>query len=286
VVAESDAGGELAAYNVRGDDLLAVLRPGTGPRFFHADGLGSIRALTDETGAVTDRYTFTAFGELLDHQGADENAYLFAGEPLDPNSGFYYLRARWMDPGAGRFVGMDSFEGFKHDPLTLHSYIYGHVDPANHLDPSGEVAVSLSNLAIAMDALALAALTTLAIVTIGVLVIEKAKDVPVRLNHYTRWDVLPKIMRPGPQGGINNPNGDNYFTPDFYFSGQKAKSRLATRLKPQLFISLLVRRRSDKLAPFRRVEPANNERGGGIETFTSRPVPFWARLPVVVPIAP
>ena len=52
MVAETDAAGDLAAYYVRGDDLLAVSRPTTGPRFYHADGLGSIRALTDDTATV------------------------------------------------------------------------------------------------------------------------------------------------------------------------------------------------------------------------------------------
>jgi len=137
VVAETDGSGALSAYYVRGDDLLAVVRPATGARFFHSDGLGSTRALTDEAGAVTDRYTFSAFGKLLDHQGSDPNAYLFAGESLDPNSGFYYLRARWMDPEGGRFVSIDPFAGLANEPITLHKYLYANADPIDATDPSG-----------------------------------------------------------------------------------------------------------------------------------------------------
>jgi RHS repeat-associated protein len=147
VVAETGTAGAWSQYFVRGDDLLAVLRP-TATRFFHADGLGSIRALTDETGAVTDTYTFSAFGELLSHTGPDLNAYLFAGEPLDPNSGFYYLRARWMDPGVGRFGGVDSWPGNLFEPATLHRYSYVGNDPAAKIDPSGRSEFSLSGLAI------------------------------------------------------------------------------------------------------------------------------------------
>ena len=106
-------------------------------RFYHADGLGSIRALTDEGGAVTDRYDFSAFGELLEHEGEDPNAYLFAGEPLDPNSGFVYLRARWMDPTAGRFASTDRFSGDPYAPVTLHKYLYAANDPIDNLDPTG-----------------------------------------------------------------------------------------------------------------------------------------------------
>ena len=159
VVAETTSVGggaaALSAYYVRGDDLLAVMRPGTDAgtwksRFYHADGLGSVRALTDESGAVTDRYTFTAFGELLSHEGEDEQAYLFAGEQLDPNSGFYYNRARWMDPGVGRFASADPFGGHEWDPTSLHKYLYGAANPTNNLDPSG--LFSLNELAITIAA--------------------------------------------------------------------------------------------------------------------------------------
>ncbi len=147
VIAETDAAGAWSQYFVRGDDLLAVLRP-TQTRFYHSDGLGSIRALTDETGTVTDTYTFSAFGELLAHTGTDPNAYLFAGEPLDPNSGFYYLRARWMDPRVGRFGSEDSWPGHLFEPESLHRYVYVGNDPTNKIDPSGRSEFSLSGLLI------------------------------------------------------------------------------------------------------------------------------------------
>lgn len=137
VVAETDDAGNLLNYWVRGDDLLAVIRS-SGTRFYHLDGLGSVRALTDEAGTVTDTYTFSAFGELLVHTGSDPNAYLFAGEPLDPNSGYYYLRARWMDPGVGRFISQDPFSGFISDPPSLHKYTYVRNRPTTLVDPSGQ----------------------------------------------------------------------------------------------------------------------------------------------------
>ena len=88
VVAETDETGAFKAYYLRGDDLLAVLRPDPGSsylaRFYHADGLGSIRRLTDEAGTITDGYTYSAFGELLDHTGTDPQPYAFTGEPSIP----------------------------------------------------------------------------------------------------------------------------------------------------------------------------------------------------------
>ncbi|MCP3973696.1 MAG: RHS repeat protein, partial [bacterium] len=142
VVAETDGAGSLQAYYVRGDDLLAVFRPMTEVRFYHADGLGSIRALTDDTETVTDRWIFSAFGELLEHIGEDPNAYLFVGEQLDPSSGYYYNRARWLDPASGRFVSVDLFSGRPFEPSTLHKYLYALSDPVGRSDPSGLFSVA------------------------------------------------------------------------------------------------------------------------------------------------
>lgn len=136
VALETDPSGAPRAFYLRADDLLAVIRP-SGTRFFHADGLGSIRALTDEAGIVTDQYAYSAFGELLSHTGSDPNPYQFAGEPLDPNSGFYYNRARWLDTRVGRFISSDPLDGVPNDPASLHRYLYAHADPVNRVDPTG-----------------------------------------------------------------------------------------------------------------------------------------------------
>jgi RHS repeat-associated protein len=137
VVAEvSDAGVVLAHYIRAGDELLSVLRPG-GTRFYHADGLGSVRRLTDETGAVTDTYTFDAFGNLIARSGSDPNPYLFAGEPLGAKGALYYNRARWMDPATGRFLSLDPVDGEVDSPQSLHRYNYAFHNPVNYSDPTG-----------------------------------------------------------------------------------------------------------------------------------------------------
>jgi RHS repeat-associated protein len=103
----------------------------------HADGIGSIRRLTDEAGAITDGYTTTSFGELISHTGTDPQPYLFAGESYDPNVGFAYHRERWYAPSTGRFVGMDPYGGNEFDPPSLHRYLYADADPVSNTDPSG-----------------------------------------------------------------------------------------------------------------------------------------------------
>jgi len=127
---------------VFGDDLISQTKAAL-TSVYHYDGLGSTRLLSNLSGAVTDRYTYTAFGESDtagtsgNNSGSTDNNYLYTGEQRDPNLGFYYLRARYMDPGAGRFVSQDSWMGNSSDPLSLHKYGYANFNPVMGVDPSG-----------------------------------------------------------------------------------------------------------------------------------------------------
>jgi RHS repeat-associated protein len=136
VLEEYAPGGTLHASYVYGLRLVSQDREGQ-RSFYLVDGLGSTRALTDASGLVTDRFVYDAFGRLLARVGNTKNDYLFAGEQLDRSVGLYNLRARYYFQGAGRFISRDSFEGLSLLPLTLHKYLYGSVDPVNHVDPSG-----------------------------------------------------------------------------------------------------------------------------------------------------
>ena len=83
-------GSDVVTY-AYGADLISQTQPTTGVRFHLYDGLGSTRQLADAAGAATDAYDYDAFGVLLASSGSTPNVYLFAGEQLDPNVGFYYL---------------------------------------------------------------------------------------------------------------------------------------------------------------------------------------------------
>jgi RHS repeat-associated protein len=136
VVAELDQNGQVNVAYLYGDDLVSQYR-GNDVNYYHYDGLGSTRALTDSTATVTNTYSYEAFGGLQEQTGETENNYLYTGEQIDPNTGNYYLRARYYNPVSGRFLSMDSFDGVPQDPITLHKYLYGNADPVNMVDPSG-----------------------------------------------------------------------------------------------------------------------------------------------------
>src|SRR6266849_4088734 len=56
----------------------------TTTRFYDYDGHGSVRALTDTSGNVTDTYDYDAFGNLIHSTGTTPNNYLYSGEQFDP----------------------------------------------------------------------------------------------------------------------------------------------------------------------------------------------------------
>ncbi len=139
-VLEERNGGSSVSY-VYGDDLISRKQGGEN-RYYVYDGHGSVRQLTDATGAVTDSYIYDAFGNLRDHLGGSDNRYLYAGEQYDSASGLYYLRARYYDPESGRFLTHDPYPGRLNEPVTLHRYLYGNANPVMYTDPSGKFALT------------------------------------------------------------------------------------------------------------------------------------------------
>jgi large repetitive protein len=133
---EYDTEGNITADYVQGMGTVRSRRDNR-EVFHHTDGLGSTRALTDVVGLVTDRYTYDAFGSLLEHQGTFGNAFQFAGEQHDSSTGLDYLRARYYDASLGRFVSADPFAGSMTDPMSLHNYQYAHANPVRYTDPTG-----------------------------------------------------------------------------------------------------------------------------------------------------
>jgi RHS repeat-associated protein len=144
-----DVAHDLIVAYTYGDDLISQTRPdgsaGFDARYYHYDGQMSTRQLTDDNAsptsvAVTHRYKYDAFGVGLETSravGEPTIAYRYTGEQYDGTLGHYYLRARYYGQTIGRFASSDPFVGFAQDPISLHNYVYAHVDPVRHIDPSG-----------------------------------------------------------------------------------------------------------------------------------------------------
>ena len=95
--------------------------------------------LTDTTGAVTDRYDYDAFGNIVSQAGTTPNVYLYSGEQNDPSLGLYNLRARYYNAQNGRFMTADRPNGTLTHPSALHRYAFTANDPINRIDPTGNI---------------------------------------------------------------------------------------------------------------------------------------------------
>lgn len=108
-------------------------------RQFHADGLGSVKAITDEKGLPIEVFEYGPFGAAENQEAGNSDAHRYAGEFSDGLTGLQYNRERWYEPASGRFMSSDPFVGLVSKPITLNKYIYANADPVNIVDPSGRM---------------------------------------------------------------------------------------------------------------------------------------------------
>jgi RHS repeat-associated protein len=150
VIEEQDANGTTEAtyiYGIWVDEVLNMERSGQAV-YYHQNALGSVVGLTNSTGDVVERYSFSAYGCLTVTDGdgnpvprnswgtphsTQGNPYLFTGRQLDEETGLYHYRARTYSCEQGRFLQRDPL-GYV-DGMNL--YEYAKSRPTISRDPSG-----------------------------------------------------------------------------------------------------------------------------------------------------
>jgi RHS repeat-associated protein len=141
VLVEYDGAGVMKTRYVHGpgiDEPLAM-ENGNVAYYYHADGLGSIVALSNASGRVAQAYEYDAFGRLHDRMNAVKQPYTFTGREWDKETGLYYYRARYYDPEIGRFTTKDPIGmgvGVK-SPTETNLYLYAGNNPVRYTDPLG-----------------------------------------------------------------------------------------------------------------------------------------------------
>ncbi|MBL8234669.1 MAG: RHS repeat-associated core domain-containing protein [Bryobacterales bacterium] len=158
-VAEELVGGAVARRYTHGafrHSQTQLISGNWTTHYYGYDGGLHVTRLTDITGAVSDSYTYDAYGNLTAASGATPNVFLYRGEQYDASVQMYYLRARWYVPATARFLTLDTVEldgGGKRlclaacssypDMRLNHLYGYAGADPVNFADPSGHLRVYL-----------------------------------------------------------------------------------------------------------------------------------------------
>ncbi len=128
----------------------AILVEGSGGdrrvSYLHPDHLGSVAAVTDESGAVRSRYFYDAWGQAVDEAGAahaeperdDASGRGFTDHEHLAGLGLVHANARVLDPRVGRFTTVDPALSLR-DPQDISPYSYVRGNPLALRDPSGAI---------------------------------------------------------------------------------------------------------------------------------------------------
>ena len=132
-------GGPTRLYRWAGS--LHSLDVGPERGYYHNDLLGSVMAVTDASSGVAGTWRTDTWGRLQPTTGNSASLgsqrHVFTGHVSDESTGLVYMRGRYYDPDAGRFLSQDLAAGALSDPRSVHRYQYAHGDPVGNIDPSG-----------------------------------------------------------------------------------------------------------------------------------------------------
>ncbi len=115
------------------DEPLARITSDGTIRYYHADALGSIIALTDDLGQVRTQYNYSPFGETELMGEPSDNPFQYTGREND-GTGLYYYRFRYYSPELKRFISEDPI-GLLGGDVNFYVYVWN--SPIKHSDLVG-----------------------------------------------------------------------------------------------------------------------------------------------------
>jgi RHS repeat-associated protein len=136
-IAETTSG--LSSYFLNGpgiDEPIAMSISGA-ISYFSVDSLGSVTATNDPTGTITHNAVLDAWGNTRTETGTRQHPFTYTGREVG-EAGLLFYRARFYQPGIGRFASVDPLEKL----LGLNFYTALDNDPIALVDPLGLDAIT------------------------------------------------------------------------------------------------------------------------------------------------
>jgi RHS repeat-associated protein len=115
---------------------LAQVTGTSGPVYLGRNGHGDVTSTVNAAGSVVSAAQYDPFGKLTSSSGTLP-ANRWQGSLFEPNSGLYYVIARWYSPTLGRFLSVDPMSGNTARPQSLDRYAYVAGNPLGGVDPMG-----------------------------------------------------------------------------------------------------------------------------------------------------
>jgi RHS repeat-associated protein len=140
------------AYTTIDGEIVSESRGGV-TRAYVPDTNGNTAALLDESGNITDTYSYWPFGEIRNHVGTSQTPFTYGGTLgyyLDLLNYFLYIRARYLRQALARWQTVD--------PLwpQQRAYAYCFANPLIYVDPRGDEPVLAGNYGASFIAVATA----------------------------------------------------------------------------------------------------------------------------------
>jgi RHS repeat-associated protein len=140
------ASGSSAYYTRDPGGQLLSDRTTAGTYNYLFDGLGSIVALTDSTGAVAKRYSYDPYGTVTAGTGSVDNPWQYASGYYDSGLNTVKFGQRYYDPTIARWTQTDPIDAV--GIQQANRYLYVASDPLNATDPTGEDLSQTANQAV------------------------------------------------------------------------------------------------------------------------------------------
>jgi RHS repeat-associated protein len=121
--------------------------PPSAVEYYHLDALGSVRVVTNQSGAVVSRHDLMPFGEEWQPVTLGREALLFTGKERDYDTGLDYFGARYLQTSVARFTTVDPVGMSPNDlidPQRWNRYAYAKDGPLRFVDPDGRYTTDCS----------------------------------------------------------------------------------------------------------------------------------------------